>query len=221
MGTKISLHMVYNANSRWHSPFIASSPLSIVTHSIRLAAFFVVALCTLTLTGCLTAEKKEVHLSLNEDGKSGTGKIIFRDISSTPGDSMEVVKEDFNTLIAEYYQGRKIELENKGMRNVRKKLFKQNGKLVGEIEFDFDDIAALGITRYKNAGPYMFYTIADGFFTSGQYLSSNGTYMGEKMPVIFWDSSERDLEYQMTLSPPQEPKKSLLPNFTSWEGRQH
>jgi hypothetical protein len=199
---------------------IASSSSTPLIHIKRLKAFFFVALC-LSVTGCLTAEKKEVRLSLNPDGKSGTGKIIFSNISSTPGDSLEVVNEDFNSLIAEYYQGRKIELENKGMKNVRKKLFRKDGKLIGEIEFDFDDISSLGIVRYKSTGPYMFYTIAEGFFTSGQYLSSNGTYMGEKMPLIFWDSSERDLEYQMTLSPPQEPKKSLLADFTNWEARQH
>jgi len=179
------------------------------------------ALFATLFSGCLTAEKKEVHLNLNDDGKSGSGRIIFTGISSSPGDSADVTKEDFNTLIAEYYQGRKIEMDNKGMKNVHKKLYRQDGKLVGEIDFDFDDISAIGIYRYKNTGPYMFYTVAEGFFTSGQYESSNGTYLGEKMPVIFWDSTQQELFYKMSLSSPQEPKKSLLAQFSDWEGRHH
>jgi hypothetical protein len=172
-------------------------------------------------SGCLTAEKKGVHIKLNPDGKSGSGSILFSGISSSPGDSSAAVTEDFNTLIAEYYQGRKIEEANPGMKNVRKKLFKENGELVGKIEFDFDDVSQLGIFRYKNSGPMMFYTVSEGFLMSGQYESSNGTYMGDKLPVIFWDSTQTDLYYSMTLSSPQEPKSSLLAKYDQWQVGRH
>ncbi len=187
------------------------------TLSLILSAFVFLTV----LSGCLTAEKKEVHITINDDGVSGSGKIIFTGISSSPGDSLEVVNEDFNSLIAEYYQGRKIELENKGWKNVHKKLYQQDGKLMAEIDFDFNDISDLAFFRYKNTGPWMLYTVADGFFTSGQYESSNGTYLGEKLPVIFWDSTQHDLFYQMSLSTQQEPKKSLLANYQSWLAKQH
>lgn len=173
------------------------------------------------ISGCLTAEKKEVHISINDDGVSGSGKIVFTGISSSPGDSLDVINEDFNSLIAEYYQGRKIELENKGWKNVRKKIYQADGKLMAEINFDFDNIADLGLFQYKNSGPWMLYTVADGFFTSGQYESSNGTYLGEKLPVIFWDSTQHDISYTMALSSPQEPKKSLLANYQQWLSQQH
>jgi hypothetical protein len=67
----------------------------------------------------------------------------------------------------------------------------------------------------------MFYTVADGFFTSGQYESSNGSYLGEKLPVIFWDADLHELFYRMTLSSAQEPRKSLSPAYDSWQLRQH
>ena len=130
-------------------------------------------------------KKKEVRISINDDGVSGTGKIIFTGISSSPGDSLDVVNEDFNSLIAEYYQGRKIELENKGWKNVHKKLYQESGKLMAEIDFNFDDISDLSFFRYKGTGPWMLYTVADGFFTSGQYESSNGTYLGANFPLFF------------------------------------
>jgi hypothetical protein len=185
--------------------------------SLILSSFFLI----IVLSGCLTAEKKEVHITINDDGAGGTGKIIFTGISSSPGDSLDVVNEDFNSLIAEYYQGRKIELENKGWKNVHKKLYQQDGKLMAEIDFDFDDPSDVGIFQYKHSGPWMLYTVADGFFTSGQYESSNGTYLGEKLPVIFWDSTQHDLSYTMSLSSPQEPKKSLLINYQNWLAQQH
>ena len=181
-------------------------------------SFFLVSIL---LGGCLTADKKEVHIKLNANGKGGSGTILFSGIASSPGDSTEAVNEDFTMLVTQYYQGGKIEKENKGMKNIHKKLFKVDGKLMGEITFDFDDIADLGFSRYKNSGPYMFYTVADGFFTSGQYETSNGVYMGEKLPVIFWDPDQREFNYAMTLSTPQEPRKSLLADYDIWQSARH
>ena len=177
--------------------------------------------CIPLLSGCLTADKKEVQLTLNDDGRSGSGRILFTGIASTPGDSASAIEDDFNSLVAEYYQGRKIELANPGMKNVHKNLFQKNGKLMGEVDFDFDDVADIGIYRYKDTGPYMYYTVSEGFLTSGQYESSNGTYLGDKFPIIFWDSTSRDLSYTMTLTTPQEPKKSLVANYDRWQAGQH
>ncbi len=171
-------------------------------------------------SGCLTAEHKEVRLSLNPDGKGGHGVITFTNISSEPGDTIDVSHEDFNSLITEYYQGRKVETDNKGMHNLHKKLFRDGNSLMGQIDFDFDDISKVGGYQFKGKGAYMYYTVADGFFTSGQYEASNGTYGGEKMPVIFWDSSERELYFKMALSTPQEVRHSLADMFTNWELKQ-
>lgn len=176
--------------------------------------------CVILLSGCLTAEHKEVHLRLNPNGKSGSGTILFSNIVSSPGDTIDVSKEDFNSLIAEYYQGRKLEMENKGMKNVRKKLYKQDGKLMGELDFDFDDLQSLGIFRYNNSGPYMFYTVGDGFFTSGQYEASNGSYMGDRMPIIFWGPNSTELYYKMQLSAPQEIHKPLVALYDEWQADQ-
>ena len=64
-------------------------------------------------------------MTLNSDGKSGTGKITFTNIVSEPDDSSkDNSKDDFNNaLITEYYQGRKFEESNKGLQNVKKRLY--------------------------------------------------------------------------------------------------
>ncbi len=184
---------------------------------LRSAAFVLLLLCSSLLTGCLTAEFKDIRLKLNTDGKSGTGVMLFSGISSSPGDTLDVSAEDFRSLIDEYYLGKKIENENKGMKNVKKRLFMQNGTLIGEVSFEFNDLAELGITRHNDSGPYMYYTVADGFFTSGQYEESNGTYGGEKLPLVFWEPTTRDFHIKMALSTPQEVRKPLASLFEDWQ----
>jgi hypothetical protein len=180
------------------------------------------ALLAILFGGCLTAEQKELRLSLNADGKSGTGTIIFTGIASEQGDdTMDVSKEDLNSLITEYYQGKTLENAMPGTSNVKKRLFTSGGQLVGELSFDFADISKLGFFRYKNQGPYQYYTLADGYFTSGQFAASNGTFGGEKMPIVFWDEVTKDFYVKMSLSSPGAPRTSLLEKYKEWEKKKN
>jgi hypothetical protein len=62
----------------------------------------------------------------------------------------------------------------------------------------------------------MYYTLAEGVFASGQYEASNGTYAGEKMPIVIWDESARDFYLKVALSSPQAPERSLISQYRSW-----
>ena len=190
-----------------------------IIRQIRTALSPAALLFVLLFSGCLTADHKEVRLTLNADGKSGTGKITFTNIVSEPDDSSkDNSKDDFNNaLITEYYQGRKIEESYKGTRNIKKRLYLDEDRLMGEVTFDFDDITKLGFYRFKGEGPYMYYTISDGYFTSGQFEASNGTYGDEKtMPVIFWDANARDFYFKIALSTPNVVHHSLAKFYTDW-----
>lgn len=172
--------------------------------------------------GCLTAEQKELRLSLNADGKSGTGTIVFTGIASEQGDdTMNVSNEDFNSLISEYYQGKTLENALVGTSNIKKRLFINENQLVGELSFEFEDIEKLGFFRYKGMGPYQYYTLADGYFTSGQFAASNGTFGGDKMPIVFWDETVKDFYVKMSLSSPGAPRTSLLDKYTDWEKKKN
>ena len=191
------------------------------SRSTRFVAVTVALLFAALFSGCLTAEHKEIRLTLNGDSKSGSGSITFTKITSEPGeDTVNVSKEDFNSLIADYYQGKKIENANKGMHNVKKRLFLSGDDLMGEITFEFDDISKLGFYRHKGEGVFMYYTIGDGYFTSGQFESSNGTYGGEKMPMIFWDASTKDFYIKVALSTPNAAHHSLLKPYKDWSKKQ-
>lgn len=177
---------------------------------------------SIILGGCLTAENKELRLSLNADGKSGSGTIIFTGIASEQGDdTLDASNDDFNSLISEYYYGKTLENAMPGTSNIKKRLFMSGGALIGELRFDFEDIAKLGFFRYKGQGPYQYYTLADGYFTSGQFAASNGTFAGEKMPIVFWDETVKDFYVKMSLSSPGAPSTSLLEHYKDWEKKKN
>ena len=185
----------------------------------HIAPIFIILLAIWSV-GCLTAEHKELRLSLKPDGKSGTGILFFSRIhSEMASDTSNNTKEDFNSLITEYYQGKKIDESLKGTHNIKKRLYLDGNDLMGEVTFEFDDITDLGFYRYNNSGPFMYYTLADGVFTSGQFEASNGSYGGEKMPLIFWDASSRDFYVKISLSSSLSPQRSIVSLYKTWASK--
>ena len=92
---------------------------------------------------------------------------------------------------------------------------------VGNLAVRVEDIAKLGFYRYKGEGAYMYYTISDGYFTSGQYESTNGSYADEKtMPVIFWDANAKDFYIKVALSTPNVVHHSLAKFYVDWAKKQ-
>jgi hypothetical protein len=144
--------------------------------------------------------------------------FLFTDISSERGDdTVSLATEDFNSLIADYVEGKSFETANPGLKNIKKRLFLQDNKLMGEVTFEFDKISDIGLYKHDANGPYMYYTLVDGYFTSGQYKSSNGSYGGEKMPVVFWPATATELYLKMALSTDQTPRSSLVANYENWQ----
>jgi hypothetical protein len=191
-------------------------------HMTRTPSFLLALLFAFVLvfSGCLTAGHKELRVSLNPDGKSGTATILFTRIhSEAASDTADVTKADFNSLITEYYQGTKVSTMFPGMQNVKKRIFLDGNELNGEMTFDFADLGTLGFYRYKDSGPYMFYTLSDGYFSSGTFEASNGTFGGEKMPFIFWDPSTRDFFIKVALSQSEAPERSLVAQWKAWSKR--
>ena len=184
-----------------------------------LARFLATIFACVVLSGCLTSEFKEIRITLNPDG-SGKGSITYIDISSEQGDdTVSLAKEDFESLVADYLEGKSFETANDKLKNVKKRLFVADGKLMGEVTFEFSEISAIGLFRHQGEGPYMYYTLADGFLTSGQYAASNGSYGGDKMPIVFWPSNATEFYLKMALSSPETPKTSLTSNYIAWQSK--
>jgi hypothetical protein len=184
-----------------------------------LVRLFAPVFACIVLSGCLTSEFKELRLTLNPDG-SGKGSILYVGVSSEQGDdTVSLAKEDFESLIADYLEGKSFESANEKLKNIKKRLYVEKGKLMGEVTFEFDDISAIGLYKHQGTGPYMYYTLVDGFLTSGQYVASNGSYGGDKMPIVFWPTNTTEFFVKMALSSPETPKSSLASVYESWQKR--
>jgi hypothetical protein len=179
----------------------------------RLLAIISLGFFIVTLQGCLTLESKEYSFKIKKD-KSGSGKIKYINVMSDSKDSLDQVETDYNDLIESYLHGRRLEDELQGIKNVEKKLFEEDNQLCGEISFEFEDITKLKFYKYKEDGPWCYY-ISNFNFSSGteSFFSSNGTYGGEHMPVIFWDGTQSEFKFKTTVTQPAKNTVSLLSHW--------
>jgi len=175
---------------------------------------------TTILAGCLTVESKEYHITLKAD-LSGEATIKFINILSEADDTLDISGDDFQQLTEFYVQGTQLEKENPGFRNVKKRLYEENGALVGEVSFTFDSLSAVRFFRYDHESPYMYFV--GNPLSSEQYVESNGTFGTEWMPVVFWPKDTKEFYIKTNVVSEVAHKKSLLPNFKEWQvaqGRQ-
>lgn len=170
------------------------------------------AILAVYFAGCLTMESKEYSFKIDKE-KSGHGSIKFVNIMSDNKDSVSTIDSDYNDLIDSYYKGEKISEDLPSVKNMKKRLFEEDNQLCGEVTFDFDDITKVKFYKYKESGPWCYYL---SFFSMGlmggteSYFSSNGTFGGESMPVIFWDGKQKEFNFKTTFTAPGKSAISLL-----------
>lgn len=165
-------------------------------------------------SGCLTVEYKEYRVTLKSD-HSGEATIRFINILSESDDSVDVSREDFRQLIEFYLEGSNLERENPGFHNVKKRLFEQDGQLVGELSFTFDSLSTVRLFRYNHGSPIMYFV--GNPLTSEQLIESNGERGPDWMPVVFWERGARELYFKTRLVSEVPYQRSLLKHFHAWE----
>jgi hypothetical protein len=172
--------------------------------SISLVLIIVISIM---ITSCLTVEKKEYTFQM-KDANSGTLTIKFINLMSMKDDTADISESDFEELLNTYLNGEQLEsdFENAVVRN--KRLFEENGVLCGEVIIDFNELSHVGLYQYEAKGPFM---INIGSFLEGEsYLSSNGEYGGDIMPVVFWSKSMENLSLTTYVTTPDESTIGLL-----------
>jgi len=169
---------------------------------------FLIAVFAVYIQGCLVVETKEYTFSMKKNG-SGEVTIKYINIMTDSKDSAGVPETDYQDLIDSYLKGHKLQEEFPEAKNIEKRLFEEDNQLCGEVKFEFDDITKFKFYKYKDKGPWCYYLSA-GMFGGEQYFSSNGTYGGENMPVIFWDGGEKTFEFKTTVTQPAKNTMSLL-----------
>ncbi|MBX2993099.1 MAG: hypothetical protein KF749_18255 [Bacteroidetes bacterium] len=169
------------------------------------------------VSGCLTVETKEYHVKL-KNGTSGEATIRFINIISESDDTTDITNDDFQQLIDMYVKGNKFEKDNPGYRNLKKKLYEENGVLVGEVTFSFDSLSAVRIFKFDKDSPYMFY--ASNPLSSETLIETNGMQPEVWMPVVFWKKDAREFFVKTRVSSEARFRASLLKNFVEWQTAQ-
>jgi hypothetical protein len=193
--------------------------MSPVVHARYRPALFGLLLtaCSLVLSSCLTVGTKEYRITVRPDN-SGDATIKFINILSEADDTVDVTEEDFRQLIEYYLRGNQLEKDNPGFRNVRKRLYEENGSLVGEIRFTFDSLATVRLFQFNSTSPYMYFVGSP--LSSEQLIESNGSYGRDWMPVVFWPRETRELYVKTRVVSDALYQKSLLPLYRDWAARQ-
>jgi hypothetical protein len=173
--------------------------------------FFVMIFAALFFSSCLTVEKKIYKYEFT--GKNtGTLTIIYYNLSST-NDSEGVARTDFAELIDTYLNGTKPEDEFPGAKVIKKELYEENGKLCARLVLGFSDLKTAKIYQADPKAQYMLHLSS----FSESYSTSNGTWGGEIMPVVFWDRKLKILDVTTTVEKNIDNTYSLLDMYKEWK----
>ena len=167
-------------------------------------------------SSCLTIEKKEYTFEINKDG-SGSLRIKFINILSMKDDTANVVRSDFQELVTNYIEGNQFEEDYPDAVIRTKRLFEERGVLCGEVIMDFKTLRSVGIYQYDANSPYMFNI--NSFIDSEAFVSSNGEYGGDIMPVVFWSNTLNRLKLSTSITNPDETTLSLIDEYRMWKVR--
>ncbi len=166
-----------------------------------------VILLSFLITSCLTVEKKEYTFKF-KDNSSGTLTIKFINLLSMKDDTTDVSDLDYEELTNSYINGDQMESDYENAVVRSKRLFEEDGVLCGEVIIDFENLSSVGLYQYEAKGPYM---LNIGSFLEGEsFLSSNGEYGGDIMPVVFWPKSTEILTLSTYVTSPDETTVGLL-----------
>lgn len=164
---------------------------------------------------CLTVEKKEYTFTLTSKDK-GELKIKYINIMSIKDDSVDVSDQDFEELINNYIQGDDILKEYPDTKVKNKRIFEENGVLCGEVILEFNNLDACHLYKYDKKSPYMFHFKS---LDNEGYLSSNGNFGGENMPVVFWNKKQKVLQVTSYITKPDNTTISLLHYYKNWQSK--
>jgi hypothetical protein len=178
-----------------------------------LHAFLFLAISGFLFSACLTVEGREYRIKLKSD-RSGEATIRFLNIMSESDDTVDISQQDFQDLIASYLEGGSPEKDFAGIQNIKKRLFEENGMLIGEITFTFDSLAAVRLFRYDDESPIMYF--AGNPLSSEQLVETDGTFGRDWMPIVFWPAETKEFYIKTRTQSEVSYRKPLLNHYRTW-----
>jgi hypothetical protein len=177
------------------------------------------------LSGCLGVEKKEYRFTLNPDG-SGSGVIryinlVSIDDNSGSDSSKNVSFKDFATLVSDYIEGTKFEEDNPRYKVTGKKLFEENGVLVGEVTFTFTSLDSAGF--FRRAGceccPVLYFNRSE---TGDETVTETNGRLVEGVassPFIEWEGKTREFTFKTTAMSDLSGTHSMVEYYRTWKAK--
>ncbi|NWF49434.1 MAG: hypothetical protein HXY49_02710 [Ignavibacteriaceae bacterium] len=177
----------------------------------------IISITSMLFTGCLTTQYKEYRFKVKKDG-SGEGTIKFVNLISQKDDGKDVSFKDYGELVTDYLEGNRFESDNPYFTVTDKKLYEEEGMLVGEVAFKFSSIDSIGFFRDKDCdcSPFIYYlgTMSETF------IETNGTYLGggtKDFPAISWTKKSNEFYFRTAVQQELDETVSLLPLYKTWK----
>ena len=177
---------------------------------MKVKTLFILSLAAITFSGCLVYQKVSYEISV--DGKkSGEAKVTFYDLKSDALGNKEF-NEDKETLFNKLFKSDEFILSQKdeGKEVTNRKLFVEDIKLNGEVNFKFKDINVVEGIQQQDG--YYFLTVEKG----DSIISTNGTVVPlKKFKRIIWDGKEKVLKFEMLTDVTLNDLRELAPFYKS------
>jgi hypothetical protein len=178
---------------------------------------FAAALAVL-FSGCLSVEKKEYRFKVKPDG-SGEGTIRFVNLLSQDDNGKDVSFKDFAELVTDYLNGTKFEDDNANMKVTGKKLFEENGSVVGEVNFTFSSADSIGLFNYKGKNGSFFMHFGKSGGQSETVYESNGKIITgvSDQPFVIWDGGVSEFTFKTKINEDTTNVRKLTEHYKNWK----
>lgn len=158
--------------------------------------------------GCIDVAKMTYKITI-ENGMKGHATVHYYDITSDAIGNKEF-EEDKKLLFNLMYESQEFvdTMKVDGVSITSRKLFVENGKLNGEITFDFEDISALEPIRYES-GIWFLTVMPEDSITApdGQMVTGTG------YKRVLWDGNKTEFEFSRYSPQEEVQKRSFVSEF--------
>lgn len=128
---------------------------------------------------------------------------------------VNVSEADFKELVEVYLEGDQLDQDYPAAEDIKTRLFEENGQLCGEVKMKFNDLNSARLYQYDRNSPIMMNISTN--LDSETYISTNGEYGNEHMPVVFWKSGTKKLVVTTQVTAPDENSVNLVDEYRKWK----
>jgi len=159
---------------------------------IRIKKLLGILLLSVSLQGCLVFNTVSYEVKL-EGENSGSVNLLVNDIRSDAINVSEL-EEDKNQLFNFIWKSDDFvqQMKEEGKLVTDRQLYVLNGKLIGNLSYNFNDITTVEGIQYQD--PFYFLTLSP----EDSIVSTNGEVIkSEGLKRIMWDNSIKTLKFEM------------------------